>query len=235
LVVAWGDPPRATIDHSIWNLKQGRQIIDSPYVIVCLEDVYAANLRFDRKCFILVICMCIVPQLTWADASPSEQSKRDDNEFLNYRKPLEIRVAPDVISWIKVDQSSLIEFIAHRADFERLDRESIPYRESLPFESRHSKEEMDKLRKDLGQWLETYQIELRELLKDQYYIWEEVHELKEVVEEIGRTSMGFEHAYVIDIGLIGSPQGITNVRYVVPCYFDARTIAEDLRMGESNH
>ena len=150
---------------------------------------------------------------------------------------VEIVLSPSSITSIRVDRSPTEDDLASafRADLLR-DRakELILLYPVFPYPRRFSEDQMKELQKDQAKVNIEYHRQMRELLKEQYYIWQELHEASETLEQLSKEA---EHVtrhqtvYGINIHLNIPVQGIQDLMYGVSAYNDAKAIIEDLKNG----
>lgn len=93
-----------------------------------------------------------------------------------------------------------------------------------------SKEEVARIRAIYDREAERKK-ELKGLLKDQYYLWEELdnlnHTLNSVLDEL-RSSREY---YTVKVDLATSTEGIESIEYEAETYLDAKAIIEDVKQG----
>ncbi|HKN87932.1 MAG TPA: hypothetical protein VJV04_13805 [Nitrospiraceae bacterium] len=185
---------------------------------------------------LLLVCALSIltfPPLSLANAGTAPAPNQSVTNGVADEKPIttEISIFPEQIAWIKIDYSDTLEF---RALNQKLLVKSLNldgsrrYADVLPFQSRHSQEEMNDLWKHGGKWQATYDMELRELLKDQYYMWREVHKLVEELEAFRGTRITPTY-YKVVIGL--KDQSMTAHYGEAQSYVEASAIVKDLRAG----
>jgi len=103
------------------------------------------------------------------------------------------------IDWIKLDIADVLRFHDARASYAVLHQQHDLYRRHLPFESRHSKQELEELRKNPAKFYEVYYRELEEVLKDRFYEWEELNRMASTLEEIRQTEERPYTLYVLRV------------------------------------
>jgi hypothetical protein len=166
--------------------------------------------------------------------NPDVAGEDGASTMLGHRKLVELSIAPDKIARVMIDTfdsdeaqikiNELTEFLG------TLRYKGAPFKEPLPLESQHTEAEMVELRKDALKWQVTYDREIRAVLKDQYYVWKELHQIAEALEN-RRVEEPYHDYYDLRISLKDGVSGIEQVTYSTTNYLDAKTIAEDLRKG----
>ena len=180
---------------------------------------------------IVIVCglvsSLVLPIGSARAGSPDVAGEDDGSKPTNHPKTIELSIAPNKISWVKLDVSSPAMLRKYSGDLRLLLYNSQGYAEQLPLENQHTEDEMDKLRKDASKWYATYTRELRKVLKDQYYVWKEINRIAEALEQQEKP---IGH-YTLSISLKDSVSGIEQVDYYTMSYLEARAIAEDIRNG----
>lgn len=180
---------------------------------------------------IVIVCSLVsslvLPIGSARAGSPDVVGEDGGSKPTNHPETIELSIAPNKISWVKLDVSSPATLREYSGKLRHLLYEVQGFTEQLPLENQHTEDEMDKLRKDASKWYATYTRELREVLKDQYYVWKEINRIAEVLE---RQENPTGH-YTLRISLKDSVSGIEQVDYDTMSYLEARAIAEDLRNG----
>ena len=181
----------------------------------------------------LASCLTFLLMFLPQPASPEEKPTATPE----HPNQVEIVLSPSSITSIRVDRSPTEDDLASafRADLLR-DRakELFLLYPVFPYPRRFSEDQMKELQKDQAKVNIEYHRQMRELLKEQYYIWQELHAASETLEQLVKEA---EHVtrhqivYGINIHLNIPVQGIQDLMYGVTAYNDAKAIIEDLKNG----
>jgi len=188
----------------------------------------------------IALAVCLVGSLVFqidplsvAGAEATGGDVQDKGKGIGHRKLVEIPVQPNGIAWLKIDNSESQDLASEAIKLRDLLKRSEPYTRSLPFENQHSRDEMEQLRKDPAKYQSTYHGELQQVLKEQFYFWDELNQIAEALKEMRERLHSKEDSefYTIRIGFKEGVNGIEQVNYAVTGYLEARAIAEDFRKG----
>jgi hypothetical protein len=178
-----------------------------------------------------LVCAVMGCGLTPGQAAEPVQEHEVQDHLTFHRRSVEIPNDPRRIDWIKLDISDALKLHDAQANFEVLHQQHDPYRRHLPFESRHSKQELDELRKNPAKFYDVYYRELEEVLKDRFYAWEELNRMASTLEEMRRAGERPYDLYVLRVRFKEPVNGMAQVNYALSGYLEAKTMADDIRQG----
>lgn len=180
---------------------------------------------------IALLCAVMGCSLTPAHAAEAVQEHEVPDQLTFHRQSVEIPNDPKRIDWIKLDISDALKLNDAQATFEALHQQRDPYRRHLPFESRHSKQELDELRNNPAKFYEVYYGELEEVLKDRFYAWEELNRMAKTLEEMRQAGERPYDLYVLRVRFTEPVKGMAQVNFALSSYLEAKSMADDIRQG----
>ena len=167
----------------------------------------------------------LLPSVGFSVDTADEHEERDGDT----KKQVEVSVSPKNIKRISISYD--LTFFILRSRGKELKREYEAYMERLPFEGRFSKDEMAELRKDPGKFHAEKDAQLKELLKEQYYLWKAVRDMAKTLEGVRDSLEQYHQHLVLEIEVETAPTGVQSLTFRPRTYRDARAIAKDLRSG----